>query len=287
MIWTPEMPRERRPRKNLRVMPRVVAWTIAVVMAAAGSAHGITQYSGAAVSSNGTTNGWGVTDAYYSGMYHVAYVSTTLTSPNGRTASSGWRNASNWVRADVYLGWDATDLGSYLARSTHKFYCYAILRMSYLPNSSGSVLVRLTKWAALRYDDTTNDICGYKIRTRTYQGLDEYGWIPKNEYWKLNEAFTSKHESCGVVNIDGDNLVNGQPNVGFPEDTISIGCSNPTTCVFETNQTFSVAPAQGIPLIQVPGKNCVGLSDTQCLQQSQHTGWHVRGTATEITVTDN
>ena len=138
MISTPEIASEHRPRKNLRVMARVVAWTIAVVIAAAGSAQGITQYSGAAVALDGRINGWGVTDAYYSGMYHTAYASTTLTSPKGRTTSSGWRNAANWVRADAYLIWDGTDLGSYLARSSHKFYCPVVRLMYTLPRSSGS-----------------------------------------------------------------------------------------------------------------------------------------------------
>ncbi len=71
-------------------------------------------------------------------MYHTAHASTTLKSPKGRTASSGWRNAGNWVRADVYLGWDATDLGTYLATSSHKFYCPVVRLMYTLPRSSGS-----------------------------------------------------------------------------------------------------------------------------------------------------
>ncbi len=140
MISTPDVARVHPLKNNLRVLPRRFAWATLLILAAAIPVRGITQYSGAAVALDGSINGWGVTDAHYSGMYHTAYVSNTLTSPNGRTASSGWRNAGNWVRADVYLGWDATDLGTYLATSNHKFYCpYAgtVLR----PNTSGSTTV--------------------------------------------------------------------------------------------------------------------------------------------------
>jgi hypothetical protein len=72
-------------------------------------------------------------------MYHASYISTTLTSPNGRTASSGLFHAAGSVRVDVYLGWDANDLGNYLASSFHAFYCYAGMIMIYLPGSSASV----------------------------------------------------------------------------------------------------------------------------------------------------
>jgi len=140
MFSTPRVARVYRLKNNLRVLPCRFAWGFLLILAAAIPAHAITQYSGAAMAPTGQINGWGVTDAYVSGMFHTAYASTTLKSPKARTASSGWRSASNWVRADAYLGWDATDLGTYLATSNHKFYCpYAgmILR----PNTSGSTTV--------------------------------------------------------------------------------------------------------------------------------------------------
>jgi hypothetical protein len=66
-------------------------------------AHPYSWYSGAWAGSDGTVYGWGVTDVTSSTMYHVAYVSTTLTSPKGRKAASGWLSAHNSVRADVSL----------------------------------------------------------------------------------------------------------------------------------------------------------------------------------------
>src|SRR5574337_999401 len=90
-----------RPARNI---VRLFAGAVFVAMMAATSAQAITTYSGASVSSNGTVNGWGVTDAYVSGMLHTAYVSTTLTSPRGRTSGSGWQHATTSVRADVNLG---------------------------------------------------------------------------------------------------------------------------------------------------------------------------------------
>jgi hypothetical protein len=149
-----------------------------------------------------------------------------------------------------------------------------------------SALLRMTQWAALRYDNTTTDVCGYAIRERTYQGLDSCGWIPKTEYWVLIEPFTYKDSSCTQrINIDGSN----NQEVGFP-DTMAIGCANPKTCVFETDQSFSVAPAKWQPLTPVPGVECIGLTDTQCLARATgggaHSGWHTRVTATTVTVTN-
>ncbi len=54
---------------------------------------------------------------------HTAYVTTTLRSPNGRTATRAWVSALNSIRADVSLAWDSTDLGNYISTSTHKAYC--------------------------------------------------------------------------------------------------------------------------------------------------------------------
>jgi hypothetical protein len=85
-----------------------------------------TVYSGASVGVNLNMYGWGVTDVWYTDSYHMAQVSTTLRSPNGRTASlnSGW--ASNIARADVVITWDGTDLGTYFTTSVHNANCYVM-----------------------------------------------------------------------------------------------------------------------------------------------------------------
>lgn len=153
---------------------------------------------------------------------------------------------------------------------------------------------RVPKWVALVFDDTVGtDFCPSRpLRKRNYQGLDDFGYITFPLNWRLNEALTFKDPSCGTVGT-GSTLNN---QVTFP-DRITINCSNPSSCVFETNQTFSVAvtapPGKPqAPLVQVKGKNCVNaqgtkLPDTQCNAQQEHTGWHVRATASAITVTDN
>ncbi|MCI0534122.1 MAG: hypothetical protein L0Z50_02725 [Verrucomicrobiales bacterium] len=153
---------------------------------------------------------------------------------------------------------------------------------------------RVPKWVALTFDDATVDpLCSPRaLQKRTYTGLDDFGYITFNLNWRLNEALTFKHSSCGTVGT-GSTL---NDSVTF-SDRITIGCSTPATCVFETNQTFSVAvtapPGKPqAPLVQVKGKNCVNaqgtkLPDTQCLAKPEHTGWHVRATSSAITVTDN
>jgi len=80
-------------------------------------------YSGASAGSDGTVYGWGVTDVTTYSYIHTAYVTTTLRSPNGRTATRAWLSARNSIRADVSLAWDSTDLGTYTTTSTHKAYC--------------------------------------------------------------------------------------------------------------------------------------------------------------------
>jgi len=110
-------------RLYLLALRTLFALTVAAIVAAT-PGYGITTYSGASAGSNGTVYGWRVTDAYVGAyMTHTAYVTTTLRSPSGRLSSSGWQSATNYVRADVSLGWNATDLGNYTVESTHKAFC--------------------------------------------------------------------------------------------------------------------------------------------------------------------
>ena len=140
-------------------------------------------------------------------------------------------------------------------------------------------LARQTKWAAV----TADTPAGYAfcpsnaLRDRIYRGLDDYGYIPFILTWRLNETITSQSH-CGTI------VTGGTDTRVYYEDQISIGC-NPSTCVFQADQTFSVAMPT-FPLVQVPGKNCVGLSDSQCLLQPAHTGWHVSASSASIAVTD-
>ncbi len=83
-------------------------------------------YSAASVGSDGTVYGWGVTDVTTSTMYHMAYVTTSLTSPKGRKWGPMQRSAQNSVRVDASLPFDPSDIGTYFVQSTNQGFCYAI-----------------------------------------------------------------------------------------------------------------------------------------------------------------
>lgn len=267
------------PGLRITAIIRFVVLSLAMQVAVAIPAHAITKYSGASVGANGTIYGWSVTDAYQGGMWHTAYVTSNLRSPNGRVANSGQWSGDNWVRADVGLPWLNDDLGTYLATGDHRYFCYYIQAMILLAASFGSTQARMSQWIALT-SDSTNTACGYKIRTRVYRGLDQYGWIPSREMWVLNETLTFEDDTCEQIDIGGSEY-----SVGTDDD-LSIGCSNPSTCIFYTDQTYSVGFAPLFPTKLVKGKNCIGKTETQCIAQPQHTGWHTQVTATAIAVTD-
>ena len=157
MKRTDEAASTRAARPLLAPYARLLAWTIGATIAIAAAAQGVTTYSGSAVSSYGTINGWGVTDAYAGGMLHTSYVSTTLRSPKGRTSSSGWRSSINSVRADVSLGWDGTDLGTYTESSDHKFYCNVIHAFVVLGATQGSTTAPYVALALVTSDQLPMD----------------------------------------------------------------------------------------------------------------------------------
>jgi hypothetical protein len=92
-----------------------------------GMSYGNVKYSDATMDSYGIIRGWGVTDANSAGCYcHTAKVTTTITSPQGRTQTAsdiyGGRG-HEYARADVSLGFLSTDVGNYTVSSTHWAYC--------------------------------------------------------------------------------------------------------------------------------------------------------------------
>jgi hypothetical protein len=77
------------------------------------------------VGGDGTVYGWGVTDVTPPlGMYHVAYVNSTLTSPKGRVANNGQVQAASSVREDLSLPFVPNDTGTYLVSSWHSGFCH-------------------------------------------------------------------------------------------------------------------------------------------------------------------
>ncbi len=138
-------------------------------------------------------------------------------------------------------------------------------------SASATARSRETKWAVLRTETlTVYALCGSTERDRYYQGHDDYGWIPFQENWKLNETVTFLSSSDCRPILDGTDF-----NVGFT-DGIAV-C--PKTCTVETDQTISVAMDQFHPLRGVGVKDC----ETCRL----HSGYHTKSTGTSVTVTDN
>lgn len=173
--------------RSVRGVWRLAMAALALIVVAAGSVRGITTYSGASVSSSGTINGWGVTDAYVSGMHHDAYVSTTLKSPKNRTSSSGWRHATTTVRADVSLPWDGTDLGAYVETSSHKFYCYAVLAFLYLSGTSDSTPAPYVAMQLRNtFGTTVSDDDAGRVGYYAYNGTYALGTIQNynNSFWE-------------------------------------------------------------------------------------------------------
>ena len=66
----------------------------------------------------------GVTDVTTDFMFHMAWATTTFTSPVKHRQASYTASAQNWTRADVSLPLDPDDLGCYLVQSTHTAYCF-------------------------------------------------------------------------------------------------------------------------------------------------------------------
>jgi 3D (Asp-Asp-Asp) domain-containing protein len=88
-------------------------------------------------------------------MVHIAYVSTTLTSPvKNRQASSGWVSAQNSVRADVSLPFDPSDLGTYIVQSGNQAYCYFC--MCYFINSGSGASCNNTATITLTRQSLTS-----------------------------------------------------------------------------------------------------------------------------------
>lgn len=116
--------RRRRQRTRINVLERV-SFVVGLTLCTVLPSRAWTYYSGASVGSDGTVYGWGVTDVTSYTMHHVAYVTTTLTSPEGRIDGPVSASAQNSVRVDVALGFVPSDLGIYLVKSTNKGYCYA------------------------------------------------------------------------------------------------------------------------------------------------------------------
>jgi hypothetical protein len=117
-------------------------------------------YSSAALGSDGRVNAWGVTNV--TAMQHTASVRTTLRSPHGRTVSANgaWMGPGH-SRADVYLAFDQSDLGTYTVNSVHDAYCSV---MGHFINAVGTSFLPIVGTSSVCYafpDSQVSDSAGY------------------------------------------------------------------------------------------------------------------------------
>jgi hypothetical protein len=113
-----------RPGGVRTILVAAVAVFLPLVLARPSYPYSVSSHT--EVQSDGTAHGWGITDATPPpgfAMVHTAYVRTTLTSPNGRTAYSGTRTGANVVRADVWLAHSPGDTGTFRTDSYHGAWC--------------------------------------------------------------------------------------------------------------------------------------------------------------------
>jgi len=121
MIATQSKGREKQGGEMLFRAFDLAAFVAAFALLTALPLNADTFYSGVTVNSDGSVSSYGVTDAC-SMLDHITYMNSTLTSPNGRQASG---NASDGcsTEVDLYLAFDATDLGTYTVISHHWAWC--------------------------------------------------------------------------------------------------------------------------------------------------------------------
>lgn len=68
--------------------------------------------------------GSGVTEESYMGYGHDTWVNTTITSPNGSTASGGGGGGSySWSEVSIAINLDDPEIGEFLTESSHGYYC--------------------------------------------------------------------------------------------------------------------------------------------------------------------
>jgi len=102
---------------------RLATLTAALTLLSVAPSSGWTWYSSSSVGADGTAYGWAVANVSTYTMYHVAYVTVTMTSAKGRRAFLDWRSAHNSIREDVSLPFDQNDEGTYFVTGTHSGWC--------------------------------------------------------------------------------------------------------------------------------------------------------------------
>lgn len=157
---------EHGQRSSMVLQRQVLGFAMAVLLTTPLPCFGTSAtYSDASASGPGgrTVYGWGVTDVTNYTYFHTAYVSTTLRSPTGRTASSGTRSARNSIRADVSLDFSYEE-GDFTVSSTHSGYCLAMGWFIYnFPTGDGIHIGHSENWFKYHHYDSIIELCIYLI----------------------------------------------------------------------------------------------------------------------------
>jgi len=157
-----ELSTESRPREAvsaLRLAPLVL---VAFFAFGESLLLAYSTYSDSSVDSGGTVRGWGVADVTNYYMYHYAYVRTTLTSPTGRSSSSGTLSARNYIRADVSLA-SNFELGNFTTTSDHDADCAAMGHFIDCFSSRYIDIGHSVNWLKFSHFDENQELCIYKL----------------------------------------------------------------------------------------------------------------------------
>jgi hypothetical protein len=259
---------------------------LALTLCAELPSYAWTWYSGASVGSNGTVYGWGVTDVTASPMYHVAYVSTTLTSPvKKRQAASGWVSAQNSVRADVSLAFESDDTGTYEDDSENEGYCYTSMGWFLDEWTEASATEPWPAYVGLSRSSADSITCSgsnfsagrlrvwYQVLDATKSAIPIAG-MRVSEQLSWSSSVCSTSDSCGQKPSPATWTTDATGTITLP-DTIfncSPTCTQGGSCAENWQQTFEV-DGEGVGIVNsstVGTLNCITTSCSTGPQGTTH-----------------
>lgn len=258
---------------------------LALTLFAALPSQAYSYYSGASVGSDGTVYGWGVTDATPPpGMYHTAYVYTTLTSPKGRVANYGQVSAPSTVRQDVSLPFDPADLGTYVVASLSSGFCHTCVCWWFQNCRSGaSATEPWPAYVGVKSTSTGSTQCGSssfyaRYLKVTYQVLDTTRspipisgmTVQESLSWTSSTCTTS--DGCGQKPTAGTWTTDSTGTITQPDSiyNCSSTCVQGGSCSEDWQQTFSV-DGQSVGIVNGSTTGTVNCIATSCSTSPQGT----------------
>src|SRR5574341_157467 len=164
-------------------------------LSALGQMGSTSTYSELWADQNGNLYGCGVTDETYNSYNHQARVISTLTSPNGRSASTDTGYTGSYACASVYLSFDENDVGCFNLGSDHYSYCPVVFQELFNGSTFGQ------------------DIC-VERKQYTYKKDFEHHNGTQAQYSRCNPPY----EPCRIIDVQTSNcLISGV----FPQYVIN------------------------------------------------------------------